>query len=208
MEGYMAEIRMFAAPFAPRNWQYCAGQLLAISTNTALFSLLGTTYGGNGQSTFGLPDLRGRVAVGTGAGGTAGITVIQGQMSGVNNVTLLNSNLPSHNHSVTSPKTVPVSGTMTGTMTVNSTTTAGAVETPSNNYLAQEQGGNGLYESTATPGKTLNSAAISVSNGSLGVNLSSIMLAYAGGNYPLNIDMPSLGLNYIICIYGIFPSRN
>jgi microcystin-dependent protein len=208
MEGYMAEIRMFAANFAPRNWQYCAGQLLAISTNTALFSLLGTTYGGNGQTTFGLPDLRGRVAVGTGSGGTAGITVQQGQMSGTNNITLISSNLPPHSHTVTSPKTVQVSGTITGSMIVNNTTTTGTLDTPGNNYLGLEQGGNGLYEGSATTGKTLNAAAISVSNGSLGVNLSSLGLTYAGSNYPLNIDMPGLGMNYIICIYGIFPSRN
>lgn len=208
MEGYMAEIRMFAANFAPRNWQYCAGQLLAINTNTALFSLLGTTFGGNGQTTFGLPDLRGRVAIGTGTGGSAGFSVVQGEMGGVNNVTLLTSNLPPHNHSVTAPKTVSVSGTMTGVMGVNTSSTTGSLATPGNDYLALEQGGNGLYESSATPGKTLNAAAISVSNGTLGVNLSTLGLNYSGSSMPLNIDMPALGMNYVICIYGIFPSRN
>ena len=68
MEGYIAEIRMFAGNFAPRNWAFCQGQILSIAQNTALFSLLGTTYGGNGQTTFALPDLRGRVPVGTGQG--------------------------------------------------------------------------------------------------------------------------------------------
>ena len=65
MEGYIAEIRMFAGNFAPRGWAFCQGQILSIAQNTALFSLLGTTYGGNGQTTFALPDLRGRVPVGT-----------------------------------------------------------------------------------------------------------------------------------------------
>ena len=68
MDGTIGEIRMFAGNFAPRNWAFCAGQLLSISQNTALFSILGTTYGGNGQTTFGLPDLRGRVPVGAGTG--------------------------------------------------------------------------------------------------------------------------------------------
>ena len=68
MEGTIAEIRMFAADFAPRYWAYCSGQILSIAQNTALFSLLGTTYGGNGQTTFALPEMRGRVAIGTGSG--------------------------------------------------------------------------------------------------------------------------------------------
>ena len=68
MEGYLAQIIMFAGNFAPNSWAFCAGQILSIAQNTALFSLLGTTYGGNGQTTFGLPDLRGRVPVGAGQG--------------------------------------------------------------------------------------------------------------------------------------------
>ena len=68
MEGTIGEIRMFAGTFAPRNWAFCNGQLLSIAQNTALFSILGTTYGGNGQTTFALPDFRGRSAVGTGQG--------------------------------------------------------------------------------------------------------------------------------------------
>lgn len=71
MKGYIAEIRLFAGKFAPRGWAFCNGQILSIAQNTALFSLLGTTFGGNGQTTFALPDLRGRMAVGPGQGPTA-----------------------------------------------------------------------------------------------------------------------------------------
>ncbi len=84
--------------FAPRGWAMCQGQLISISQNTALFSLLGTTYGGNGTTTFGLPDLQGRVPVGMGSG--AGLTVVQGEESGSPTTTLSVSNLPAHNHAL------------------------------------------------------------------------------------------------------------
>ena len=87
MEGTIAEIRMFAGNFAPRNWLFCNGQTMSISQNTAMFSLLGTIYGGNGQTTFGIPDFRGRVAVGTGTG--PGLSNIQlGQVAGTPTITL------------------------------------------------------------------------------------------------------------------------
>jgi microcystin-dependent protein len=98
-EPYIGSIVMFAGNFAPRGWAFCAGQLLSIQQNTALFSILGTTYGGDGRVTFGLPDLRARGPVGTGQG--PGLTDIQlGQLAGTENVTLLTSNLPAHNHPI------------------------------------------------------------------------------------------------------------
>jgi microcystin-dependent protein len=99
MEGYIAEIRLFAGNFAPRNWAFCQGQIMSISQNTALFSLLGTTYGGNGQTTFALPDFRGRVAVGTGQGpGLPNMTL--GEMSGEPTHTLIVTEIPMHNHTI------------------------------------------------------------------------------------------------------------
>ena len=97
---YIGDIKLFAGNFAPRNWAFCAGQLLSIAQNTALFSILGTTYGGNGTSTFALPDLRGRVSVGMGQGPGLS-TIVLGEQAGSNSVTVLNSNMPSHSHSVT-----------------------------------------------------------------------------------------------------------
>ena len=96
---FLAEIYLFAGNFAPRGFAFCNGQILSISQNTALFSLLGTTYGGNGQTTFALPDLRGRVPVGTGQG--PGLTsIVLGEQAGTETVTLISTNLPAHNHTV------------------------------------------------------------------------------------------------------------
>jgi microcystin-dependent protein len=98
-EPFLGEIRNFGFNFAPRGWATCQGQLLAISTNTALFSLLGTTYGGNGQTTFSLPDLRGRAPIGVGQG--PGLTDrVQGEMGGVENVTLTAPQVAPHSHGV------------------------------------------------------------------------------------------------------------
>lgn len=99
MDGYIAQVILFAGTFAPRNWAYCEGQLLAISQNTALFSLIGTTYGGDGRTTFALPDLRGRVVVGAGSGPGRTPRSI-GQASGSETVTLTVSELAAHNHNV------------------------------------------------------------------------------------------------------------
>jgi microcystin-dependent protein len=99
MDPFIGQIQAFGFTFAPQGWQQCNGQLISIAQNTALFALLGTTYGGNGQTTFALPDLRGRSMVHPGNG--PGLSTISwGQVSGIENTTLLPSNLPPHNHSV------------------------------------------------------------------------------------------------------------
>jgi microcystin-dependent protein len=99
-EPYLGEIRPIAISYAPKGWAFCTGQLLPIAQNQALFSLLGTTFGGNGQTTFGLPDLRGRIPVGTGAL-PGGNPYIQGQQGGQENVTLTTAQIPAHTHTVT-----------------------------------------------------------------------------------------------------------
>ena len=96
---FLGEIRMFGGNFAPTGWALCNGQLLSIAQNTALFSILGTFYGGNGTTTFGLPDLRGRVPVHQGQGNGLSPYVV-GQMSGTENVTLLSTQMPTHTHTV------------------------------------------------------------------------------------------------------------
>lgn len=100
MDPYLAQIIFFAGNFAPRNWAFCQGQLLSIASNTALFSLLGTTYGGDGRTTFALPDFRGRTAVGTGSG--PGLSDYQlGEQGGAEQLTLTVNQMPSHTHTVT-----------------------------------------------------------------------------------------------------------
>jgi microcystin-dependent protein len=99
-ESYLGEIRMFAGNFAPMGWALCNGQLLSIAENEALFSLLGTSYGGDGQSTFAVPDLRGRVPVHFGQSAAFGTTYHLGQTGGVETVTLSSQQLPAHSHAV------------------------------------------------------------------------------------------------------------
>ena len=174
MEGTIGEIRMFAGNFAPRNWAFCAGQLLSISQNTALFSILGTTYGGNGQTTFALPDLRGRVPVGTGTGpGLPSVNL--GEVSGTPTVTLLVSNLPAHNHPL------------------NAVTEAGSSATPTGNLLANT----GALDKEYAPAA-----------GNTATAMGATAIGNTGSSTPINNMQPYLGMNYIICLFGIFPSRN
>jgi microcystin-dependent protein len=176
MEGYIGEIRLFAGDFAPKSWAFCQGQILAIAQNTALFSIIGTYYGGNGVTTMALPDLRGRVPIGPGQG--PGLpNVDMGEVSGSHDVTLITDNLPQHSHSVT----------------VNDNTT-GMATTGSGNYLnSKTESG----ESVTASGPPSSPAVLNPAT-----------IGNTGGNQPFSIMQPYLGLNYIICLYGIFPSRN
>lgn len=191
MEGYIAEIRLFSATFAPRNWAYCNGQILAISTNTALFSLLGTTYGGNGQTTFALPDTRGRVVVGAGTRPN-GPSFTPGEMWGTPTVTLLLSNLPTHNH----PAAPIVMKAMNSA--ANNPSPAGTVfALPSGDI-----NGDALTITTYHDGTGITTF------GSLNPGAFSANLMPAGGTQPHSNMQPYLGMNYVICQYGIYPSRN
>ena len=178
MEGYIAELRLFAGNFAPRGWAFCQGQILSIAQNTALFSLLGTTFGGNGQTTFALPDFRGRVAVGTGQG--PGLPPVSlGQMAGEPTHTLINTEMPAHNH--------VINGNASG-LANNAN--------PSGNSL-----GIGAVSSGNAPVNMYNNAAPNV-------QLNAQTCGIAGGSQPHNNMQPYLGMNYIICMEGIYPSRN
>jgi len=179
MEGYLAEVRMFAGNFAPRGWFFCQGQLLSIAQWTALFALLGTTYGGNGQTTFGLPDFRGRVATGTGTG--PGLPSIDlGEMAGTPTTTLIITNLPMHNHTITG----------------NITPQAASDGTLVNDALGKVLGPGTFYAAAQDP---VNMAPISSAG---------LVVGITGSNQPVNIMQPYLGMNYVICAEGIFPSRN
>ena len=199
MEGYIAQIIMFAGNFAPRNWAFCAGQTMSISQNTALFSLLGTTYGGNGQTTFQLPDLRGRVPVGTGQG--PGLTnVVLGEISGSPTHTMIISEMPAHNH----------------TATFNgSTSVLNAAQVAGTNQQAQAspqsmlaRGIDGAVNGTAIP--KIYAPATSTPVVPLGgLNVAgTVTVGINGGSQPFSIMQPYLGMNYVICLFGIFPSRN
>lgn len=161
---YVGEIRMFAGNFAPAGWMLCQGQLLSISENETLFNLIGTTYGGDGQSTFALPDLSGRIPVHQGNG------YVLAQTGGSESVTLTVNQIPSHSHSV-----------LATTNTASSSVPAGNV--PAQSTLID------LY-ATADPS----------------TNFAPNTLSSVGGSQPHDNMMPFLSINFIISLYGIFPS--
>lgn len=206
-EPFIGEIRMFGGNFAPSGWQFCQGQLLNISTNTALFSLLGTTYGGNGQTTFALPDLRGRVPVGTGQGpGLA--PVVQGETAGAPSTTLTIPNLPPHVHQATfNPNNSGSGVSVTLQVAAGTGGTATATEgcyLGSSPTAGQQQAGV-FYASTPTPTNLVNLGGLSVTAPTGG---GTVALAATGGGMPIDIRQPYTGINFIIALEGIFPSRN
>ncbi len=161
---FIGEIRMFAGNFAPQGWSFCDGSLIPISENDALFNLIGTTYGGDGQSTFALPDLRSRVPVHAGPGFTLG------QAGGEETVTLTVQQIPAHIH-------VPQAKSAAG----NRASPAGSVWAASslNQYTAN------------TPSSSMDAAA----------------LGSAGGSQPHDNMVPFLVVNFILSLFGVFPSQ-
>lgn len=171
---YLGEIRLVGFNFAPRGWAYCYGQLMPIDQNDALYALLGTTYGGDGQTTFGLPDFQGRLPVHQGQGPGLSNYVL-GQLGGTENVTLTTQQLPSHTHTLAA-----------------STNPANQSAASSSVAIGQQTGG-ALFTQT--------------SNG-VDSTLQSATLQLTGGNQPHSNLQPSLAVNFIIALEGIFPSRN
>ena len=175
-------IMLWPCNFAPNGWAFCAGQILPISQNAALFSLLGTTYGGDGVTTFALPNFQGRVPVGAGNG--AGLSPYAlGQMSGSENVTLTINQIPAHAHVLS----IQVSNAQATVSTPSSTANVLAAPYDAANFNPIAGYNN------ATPNTALNVGAATTGN--------------TGGNLPLPILQPYLAVNYIIALQGIFPSR-
>lgn len=183
-EELMGTVKLFAGTYAPRGYMFCAGQLLPIAQYNALFSLLGTTYGGNGTTNFALPNLQGAVAIGQGNG--QGTTYVLGQVGGTPNITLTTNNLPAHVH------------TGMGKISVSSGNATDAVAVEG--------------DAIATPGSVVSR----VFTPTLGYNkttpdvnvISNITTGVTGNNAPLPIMQPYVAMSYIICIEGIYPSRN
>nr|WP_199001595.1 tail fiber protein [Flavobacterium sp. ASV13] len=169
---YVGEIRMFAGNFAPAGWMFCEGQLLPISEYETLFQLIGTTYGGDGESTFSLPDLRGRVPIHNGTASYDGTNYSIGETGGVEDVTLTINQIPSHSHSLLA------------------TTDLASTANPSEAYLSSTATGNKIY-STGAPTIALNNAVITPD----------------GGSQPHTNFQPYLCVDFIISLFGIFPSQ-
>ena len=162
---YVGEIRMFAGNFAPAGWMFCEGQLLPISENETLFQLIGTTYGGDGQSTFSLPDMRGRLPIHTGNG------FILAETGGLEEVTLTSNQIPVHNHPVLATENLAIAAS------------------PAGAYLSSTNTGQKIY-SSATPT----------------INMSPNLIGATGGSQPHTNFQPYLCINFIISLFGIFPS--
>lgn len=171
---FIGEIRIFAGNFAPADWSFCNGSLLSINEYDALFSLIGTTYGGDGQSTFALPDLRGRLPMGQGAG--PGLTPrTMGQQFGTETVTLIGQQLPAHSHNFAATTVAVETGSPAGGLFGDTEADVFYVSAPDNPEL-----------------KTMSAKTVTS----------------AGASQPHNNIMSSVGMNYIICLNGIYPPRN
>ncbi len=195
-EPILGEVRIFAGNFAPRGWAFCEGQLLSISQNSALFSLIGCTYGGDCRSTFALPDLRGRSAMGIGNG--PGLEPIAyGQKGGIDFKTLSQSQLPIHNHLATSSTTGSGSIVHSTDNAVNEVPETGDVPAVANfpgNLGAQRVKAYGPATNLVN-GQPINTS-------------STITVQQAGASQSFDNRHPYLGVRYIIALVGIFPSRS
>lgn len=177
MDEFIGVIKIFAGNFAPRGWAFCNGQLVSINQNQALFAILGTTYGGNGQTTFALPDLRGRAPIHFGQGpGLSNLSL--GQVGGVENVTLNINQIPAHNHPL------------------NVNDANATVHKPTNTTVV------------AAPVDVNTDPASGYSAVAPNTQLAANSIGVAGGSQPHENRPPYLAINYIICLEGIFPSRN
>jgi microcystin-dependent protein len=174
---FVAEIRIFPFNFPPKGWAFCDGQILPLSQNTALFSLLGTTYGGDGKSTFALPDLQGSSPMHIGFNQPGpGLSVHDlGEQSGTDTVTLLVSEIPAHVHSIMSASNPPPSNAGVPDPTTSIGRSSGTTV-----YLAAPANMGAMAPQTLTP---------------------------AGSSFPHNNLMPYLTLNFCIALQGVFPAR-
>lgn len=207
---YLGEIRMAGFNFAPYGWSLCAGQVVPLSQNTALFALLGTQFGGDGVSTFALPDLRSRAPVGQGQG--AGLSNYEmGQKGGSESVTQLSTNMPTHTHllAMVTNNTLAATGTA---QVVNADATSTTPIPGGCLGVANDGGGStfNLYHSgNDANGNPLPRVNLSPSPVTLtgGVNVTGTA-ALVGGNIPSSVLSPYITVNFIIAMQGIFPSRN
>jgi microcystin-dependent protein len=191
MNPFLGEIRMFAGNFAPRNWAFCNGQILPISQNTALFSLLGTNYGGNGQTTFALPDLRGRSPIHQGQGPGLSPYVV-GETAGSENVTLITTQMPAHTH-------VATGGGGQASIGLPCSNNAGNTDTPSGNIPAVTPSGDEQYVDAASANGTMAPVTLTIPPP---------VISITGGSLPHENRSPYLAVSFIIALNGVFPSRN
>jgi microcystin-dependent protein len=187
---YVGQIILVGFNFAPTGYALCQGQLLPIAENDVLFQLIGTTFGGDGQSTFGLPDLRGRVPIGMGQGPGLGSRVI-GEAGGAETVTLAAQEMPQHTHAIDISALTATARCQNG---------AGNRQTPVGNVPAVETVGATVPYSSAAPDGNMNSGAVALSG--------TVAATTTGGTQPHDNRQPYLAMNYCIALTGVFPPSN
>jgi microcystin-dependent protein len=176
-EPFLGQITVFPYSFPPYGWMDCAGQLLSVAQYSALFNLLGTTYGGNGTTTFGLPDLQGRIPLGQGQS-PGGSNYEMGEIDGLEGVTLAVTTIPSHTHGLSATGSDGQTNNPAGKVLAKATTTG-------------RDGPQGNIYNAATPNTALTPASVGT----------------AGGSLPHNNIQPSLVLRYCIAVSGVYPAR-
>jgi len=178
MQAFIGTVCAFGFNFQPQGWEYCQGQTMQIANYQALYALIGTTYGGNGTTTFLLPNLSNREAIHMGQGpGTNNYALAQ--TGGANTVTLLPANLPAHTHTIG--------------FQINAKNGPAGTQDPTGAYPANADNGSN-YATSATPSVFMHAPTLSMSN--------------TGNSQPISIESPCLTMNYCIAVIGIFPSRN
>lgn len=191
MNPFIGEILMFGGNFAPRGWALCDGQLMAISSNTALFSIIGTTYGGDGRTTFALPDFRGRLPIHAGTG--PGLTTRKlGARGGVEEYNMNVLTLASHSHLVDHSN-------LTASASVEVNNGTGNTNSPNGAYLASS-GSIDAFIDESTPGKHLGGVGAVVGG--------TATIGNTGNSQSINNLAPSTCINYIIALQGTYPSRS
>lgn len=178
-EPYLGEIRMFAGSFAPDKWVFCNGQLLSIGQYEALFSLLGTRYGGDGRVTFSVPDLRGRIPIGYGRSNHSAYDYALGENVGVENVSLTTAHMPSHTHGVNANETTGTEGTLV----------------------------HGYFGPNAGAPATVYTYIEPINNQNI-VPMHPNVLSQTGNGQPINNMQPYTCINFIIALQGVFPPRS
>lgn len=187
MDNYLGEVRLFAGNYAPSGWAFCNGALVSIAQNEALFSLIGVTYGGDGITNFALPDMRMRIGLNQGqlAGGQS---YPMGQQAGVQDVTLTTSQIPTHTHAILA------------------TTAAATTGVPTNNMLAATNGDNSTITPPYPDVKLYTTLPLPSGPTAPNVTMDPNALTITGSSQPHNNMMPYVCINYIIAMFGIYPS--
>lgn len=200
LDGYLGSLSVFAGNFAIRGCAFAEGQLLAINTNTALFSILGTTYGGDGRTTFALPDTRGRSVVGVGTG--PGLSNVRlGEKGGVETVTLTVANMPAHTHDATAD--FDVTGLEALLNAYQPAQGNGKNATGSDQYV---NAATGTTFSDNVPNVTLSPMSIDIV--ASGDPVGAVTVESTGGGAPVNIRDPYIGMHWLIQLTGVYPSRD